>query len=773
MFKSAKMSTKRTPPMKQGMLPLIAAGASHISGPYCVFNDGKIVTWFCGAHPVRVHPASDHASQRSMMALLHVHCGVKQGRLAAVLAVHPNTVLAAVERYRHKGDAGFFEPTAVRGPAVMTPAVMEECRRLLTQGRSRSEVAVAVGVLKCNIDKAIQKGILPKSVALVKRGSVADLDATVGSTSSDRAAVDVAAASELGMACTRVEERAMAACGLLGEAPTRFETCRDVAHGGVLCALPALGGNGLFEHLGKLGKLPDGYYGMAHVFVLLAFMALLRVKTVEALRRDAPGELGKLLGLDRIPEVRCLRAKVGLLARDAVAVSTWANTLSREWMQADPDLAGTLYVDGHVRVYHGSKTNLPRRYVARQRLCLRGVTDYWVNDREGKPFFYIDRPVDDGLLSALRCEIVPRLLLDVPGQPSEAELAADPLRSRFRLVFDRAGCSPVFIKGMWRDHRIACLTYKKTPGEDWPEAEFHTVQARLANGETVAMDLAERGVWFGNDKDGLWCREFRRLRRGKHGNHQTAIVGSDYHCPVTEAAPAMFARWGQENFFRYMLQEFGLDLMPEHDTEVFPCSIPVPNPAWKALDAECRSLRGKLAGAKTKLGCKALELDDLEPGRMDAWMERQTALLTDAADLEQKLNVARTSRRALPKHVPFDKLPPEYQFERLAPTRKLLLDTVRLIAYRAETAMAALARPAMATPEEARATVKALFQTAADLRPDPHSHTLRVLLHPLAEPRLNRTVAIILGHLNDAEFTYPGTELRMVYELITAGACTG
>ena len=191
--------------MKQGMLPLIAAGASHIGGPYCVFNDGKTVTWFCGAHPVRVHPTSDHASQRSMMALLHVHCGVKQGRLAAVLAVHPNTVLAAVERYRHKGDAGFFEPTAVRGPAVMTPAVMEECRRLLTEGRSRSEVAVAVGVLKCNIDKAIQKGILPKSVALVKRRSVADLDATVGSTSSDRAAVDVAAASELGMACTRVE----------------------------------------------------------------------------------------------------------------------------------------------------------------------------------------------------------------------------------------------------------------------------------------------------------------------------------------------------------------------------------------------------------------------------------------------------------------------------------------------------------------------------------------------------------------------------------------
>jgi hypothetical protein len=765
------------------MLPLIPAGASEIAGPYSVFSDGKTVTWFYGAAPIRVHPVSDHASQRAMLALLHVHGGVKQGRLAAALRVHPNTVLAAVERYRRKGDAGFFEPTAGRGAAVMTPAVLAECRRLLGEGRSRSEVAAAVGVKKCNIDKAIQKGLLPNPPrpAAVRAAAPAPEPlapagctaphgppAVAGSTGSERAAADVAAASELGMACTRVEERVLAASGLLDGAQTRFEVCRDVPHGGVLCALPALAANGLFEHLGRLGKLPAGYYGLAHVFVLLALMALLRVKTVEALRRGAPGELGKLLGLDRIPEVRCLRAKLELLARAPVAVSTWANTLSCQWMQADPDLAGTLYVDGHVRVYHGSKTELPRRYVARQRLCLRGVTDYWVNDREGKPFFYIDRPVDDGLLAAMRAEIVPRLLLDVPGQPSAAELDADRLRPRFRLVFDRAGCSPAFFKEMWGKHRIACLTYRKNPGEDWPEAEFRTAEVRLANGETIKMELAERGVWFGNDKDGLWCREFRRLRRGKHGNHQTAIVGSDYLNAVETDAPAMFARWGQENFFRYMLQEFGLDLMPEHQTEVFPCSIPVLNPQWKTLDVECRSLRGKIAAAKLRLASRALELADLEPGRVDAWVEAKTALLTEVAGLEEKLDDARTARRNQTKHMPFDKLPLECQFERLAPTRKLLLDTVRLIAYRAETALAALARPAMASPEEARAAVKALFQTSADLRPDPKRKELRVVLHPLAEPRLNRTVETILSHLNDAELTYPGTDLRMVYQLLTA-----
>jgi len=270
-------------------------------------------------------------------------------------------------------------------------------------------------------------------------------------------------------------------------------------------------------------------------------------------------------------------------------------------MEADPGLAGTLYVDGHVRVYHGENTELPRRYVASHRLCLRGVTDYWVNDREGKPFFCVDRPVDDGLLAVLRTEIVPRLLLDVPRQPSAEELKADRWLPRFRLVFDRAGCSFRFMPEMRTVWRIACLAYLKSPGADWPESEFRTVTTRTADGQSVDMELAERGIWFGNDKEGLWCREFRRLRRGRHGHHQTAIVGTDYTCSLEQAAPAMFARWGQENFFRYMLAEFGLDLLPDHATEGFPCRIPVLNPQWRSRDSECRTLRGKIAAEKGRL----------------------------------------------------------------------------------------------------------------------------------------------------------------------------
>ena len=75
---------------------------------------------------------------------------------------------------------------------------------------------------------------------------------------------------------------------------------------------------------------------------------------------------------------------------------------------------------------------------------MRGTTDYWVNDILGQPFFAVERTIDHGLLEVLKSDIVPRLLKDVPSQPTEAELAADRYRARFVILFDREGYSPEF-----------------------------------------------------------------------------------------------------------------------------------------------------------------------------------------------------------------------------------------------------------------------------------------------------------------------------------------
>lgn len=120
----------------------------------------------------------------------------------------------------------------------------------------------------------------------------------------------------MGYGATRTLERVSAAIGQLESAPIQFVAARDVPYGGLLLAVPALLAMGLLRDSAELYALPQGYYGLSSILLLLAMMALARVKCIEQLRYVAPGEWGNLLGLDRIPEVRTLRSKLAILNQE-------------------------------------------------------------------------------------------------------------------------------------------------------------------------------------------------------------------------------------------------------------------------------------------------------------------------------------------------------------------------------------------------------------------------------------------------------------------------
>ena len=154
----------------------------------------------------------------------------------------------------------------------------------------------------------------------------------------------------MGNGATRSLERMAAAMGELGSAPIEFAAACDVAQGGVLVALPALLAVGLLRYTPQLYRLPAGFYGIESVFLLLALLALARVRSLEQLRYEAPGEWGKLLGLDRIPEVRTLRAKLKLLCQDLGRALRWNSELAKEWLAQQDAAELYFYCDGHVRV---------------------------------------------------------------------------------------------------------------------------------------------------------------------------------------------------------------------------------------------------------------------------------------------------------------------------------------------------------------------------------------------------------------------------------------
>lgn len=154
----------------------------------------------------------------------------------------------------------------------------------------------------------------------------------------------------MGNGTTRSLERVAAAMGQLESAPVRFEAAADIPGGGVLLALPALLANGLLRYTPDFYQLPKGYYGIDSIFLLLAMMALARLTAIEQLRYIAPGEWGNLLGLDRIPEVRCLRKKLEVLSQQEGQAAKWNGQLAKDWMGQLPENEMLFYIDGHVRV---------------------------------------------------------------------------------------------------------------------------------------------------------------------------------------------------------------------------------------------------------------------------------------------------------------------------------------------------------------------------------------------------------------------------------------
>jgi hypothetical protein len=545
--------------------------------------------------------------------------------------------------------------------------------------------------------------------------------------------------------------------GLLRQAPVEFEPAVDVPLGGVLWALPALLAEGLLRHSRKRFALPPGFYPLETIFLVLAFMALVRLRSLEALRYEPPGEWGQLVGLDRIPEVRTLRQKLGQLCQPPGVATTWSSELAREWMAAQSDHDGVYYADGHVRVYHGKLAALPRRYVARQKLCLRGTTDYWINALDGRPFFLVNRPVDPGLIEVLRTEIVPRLLADAPCQPTEAELAADPLRHRFTMVFDRAGYSPEFFVDQ-KAQRVAILTYHKFPGQDWAAEEFAPHELTLANGEKVTLSLAERGTCLSN---GLWVRE---IRQREESGHQVSMLSTDYRSDLRPQAVRLFARWTQENFLKYMREHYAIDRLVEHGTEPLPETTTVVNPAWRKLDRQIRREQTLLQRDQAAFG--ALTLSALpEPPELDAWQQQKARLHEAFTTRQTRLVELKAKRKETPRHLALQDLPKEEQFPRLRAERKHFVDTLKLIAYRAETALVGTVREALARHDDGRALVRELMRTPADLHPDPQARTLTVCLHPLPSRLQDAAVRHLAEELTATETTFPGTDLRLVFTL--------
>lgn len=521
--------------------------------------------------------------------------------------------------------------------------------------------------------------------------------------------------------------------------------------------LPFLTQTGLLSYGEHYKELDKGYYFIDFIILFLAFMYLCRIKNPEQLKQLSPGEFGKIMGLDRIPEAKCMRKKLKEICLQQKS-QQWNMSLANKWSKQEEN--EFYYIDGHVQVYTGHKANLGKKHVARQKLCLPGMQEFWVNNKDGMPYFYITGQVNEKLLEMLEKEIIPTILNEMPSKYTEQELAADPDLPRFTIVFDREAYSPKFFQQLWDKYRIAVITYRKNVKDQWIENDFteHTIEIE---GNKTQMKLAEKTV----ELDNVLMREIRRLSKN---DHQTSVITTNKKLSILMVAIHMFSRWTQENFFKYLRQDYDFDRLLQYAVDQLDNDFVVVNPEYNNVSYRLKKIREKINRRMAALyKCEEENVkDNLDNAAKNL---KKQAKLREELNLLQKQESEQIENRAeVPYKIKIKDMPEHIRYNKLNIESKRFQNIIKMICYRAETSFASLLSGFyMKHINEKRSLVKNIINSHADIMPDYRNNQLSVRLYTQSSPRMNIAINKICQLLNETQTMYPGTNLVMNYEIAT------
>ncbi len=539
-------------------------------------------------------------------------------------------------------------------------------------------------------------------------------------------------------------DRLLAYLGWIDDALPMFRPGTRVPRAGVLLAIPALVATGVLDCANEIyGTIGPAFYGLRTSIVALLLMALTRIKRPEGLKEHPPDDLGRALGLDRAPEVKTIRRKLARLASFARA-SQFGLALAARRVAARGEAMGFLYLDGHVRVYHGKRT-LPKAHVARMRLSMPATTDYWLNDAKGDPLFVVTAEANAGLLAML-----PSILADIRKLLGQR---------RVTIAFDRAGWSPKTFQTIL-DASFDILTYRKGRSPAIPLRRFARLAA-VIDGRNVEYDLADQSTRLRG------CRTLLRqvTRLSEDRSHQTPIVTSRRDLSAIEVAHRMFERWRQENFFKYLREEYALDALVDHGAEPADPQRSVPNPELARLDAEFRSANSLVTRLSAEYGLNA---------RFNQESRRRTVrgFKIAMSGIGKPLQIAmkdffrlKAERAKAPKRVPVAQTV-QGDVVKLATERKHLSNVFKMVAYQTESDLVRLVAPHYKrAAQEARTLIQSALGGAANIAVV--GKELRVTISALSSAHRTKAIASLCAELNKTAVLFPGTDLRLRYSVET------
>ncbi len=756
--------------VRQPVLPLLPAEARSVGpsaglleGPHggAVFVFGLLSFTYA---------AGDETGRRLAAVQLLGSKVASAPEVAAGFGVAVATLWRWVRAFTDAGVAGLVrERSGPKGPSKLTPALAARIATLDAQGVTLTGIAAATGVSTATVRVALGR-VAPRAGATVNTATanttpaepnhdaVADNEATDDAAADDALDADAEGASDgetdaglvvLAAPVPRTAERAAARAGELFEAPVRLTEGARLPLAGLLLALPALTATGLLEVAAAVfPPMRQGFYGLRATLLTGVFLALLREPRAEGATRVRPADLGRVLGLDRAPEVKTIRRKLAELAGHGRGAALQA-ALARHHAETRPEAVGFLYVDGHVRVYTGTR-ELPKTHIARMRIAGPATEETWVADADGDPVLVVTAAPSASLAGELR-----RLLPDLRQVIGPGRAAT--------VVFDRGGYSPrVFTEILAAGFDL--LTYYKGSWARSPRSAFRTVEHTAADGSVHHYELAERRIELpvparaGAPASTVALRLV--VRRGP-GGHQTPILTNRTDLSAAELAHRMSARWRQENYFKYAREHFALDALDSYADHPDDPDRPVPSPVKAGALAKVGDARADISAAQAGVTAAI----DAAAARARRPGSGGRATVDPAADralsaARARLAAAQAASRGTASHLPLADVRPGARV--LETERKLLTHAIRMSAYNAESILARLLRPHYARGEdEARALLREAFTLSGDL--EVTGEILHVRLDPATAPRRSRGLAALCAELTETATRYPGTDLTIAY----------
>lgn len=714
-----------------------------------------------------------------------------QGEIALAFGHSVATQRRWETRYRQHGSAGLQAKTSPGRPVALDRSQCAFVARWFEQGVSNREMARRLAVSETTIRNVLRQAGLSRQVQPVAELPLDDGDptpavaaaltpqvsaapaavpaeelapaATVANDASPTATVPsakaaadptsvVAGSNAPTSACTsdrdpadRSGDRCLARLGLLDDAAPLFGNQEELPRAGVLLAVPVLQAHGGLEVFSRLySSIGPAFYGLRTTVLSLVLLALLRIKRPENVKEYSPTQLGQLVGLDRMAEVKTLRRKLTLLAERRQGHELM-NELARLRLAQDEDRLAFLYLDGHVREYSGQAA-LAKTKKAQRSVATCAATDTWLHDADGAPLLVVTSEMNAGLTQMLEPIV------------SEAK-ALVPAGRRLTVLFDRGGWS-VRLFARLSACGVDVITYRKGKCQPVPRSHF-TAQRVQENGQEKTYWLydqprvrvgrlrPQRRRHVAGEPKYLWLRQITMLR---DDGRQTVIVTNRKDLQAVVVVQRLFRRWRQENYFKYMEEEFALDALVEYGVEDVSAAATRPNPARKKLAKERQQAQAEVTRLRAELGAEAAANEERRRPTMRGFKLAQARLRQRLEYAEYREQTLAEQVRQLPQRVPATGL------KTLKKEKKLLVDAIKIIAYQCETTLLERLRPHYArADDEGRTLLQAAFQASASL--EVTETELHITIAAQSSPHRSEALAKLCDELNEEAVYYPGSSL--------------